>query len=413
MTKQKQLQTSPKTKRTDRDELKLLREIARLTSAELDLATVLKSVVDLVAEVTEADSVFIYLFNDKHDRLVLKASKIPRRKRALEAVSLQVGEGITGWVAQENRPVSIGKRAYEDPRFKTFDVLPEDRYESFLSAPIVYKNKPIGVINVQHEAPHRHSESVVQLMATIADQVGGVIENALLYEENKRKAHQLDSLLRVSASIISDQYLDQILNLIVVVTAEILDSKICSIMLLDTSGTNLVIKATQSLSEAYRNKPPVSVRHSLSGEVIRSKKARAVFDVTREETYMYRDLALQEGLSSMLCVPMIIKDKSIGVVNVYTQAPHDFTKEEINTIQVIANQAAVAIENTKLMDEALKVREALETKKIVERAQAVLMKSNQISADAAYKLIHKKSMDSSRPMKEIAEAILLAAEFQV
>jgi len=111
-------------------------------------------------------------------------------------------------------------------------------------------------------------------------------------------------------------------------------------------------------------------------------------------------------------VPMVVKEKAIGIVNVYTKEPHHFTEEEINVLQMVANQAAVAVENTKLMEETLKAKEALETRKLIERAKGILMKMNNLSEDAAYRLIHKKSMDTCRCMKEIAESIILMAELQ-
>ncbi len=394
--------------RDRRDRFDILEKIIALTNSELDLDSVLKGVVELVAHVTHADSVFIYLFTER-DQLSLLASKIPHPK-VLGKVVLKVGEGITGWVAKENKPVAIRKGAYLDPRFKAFGFLPEDRYEAFLSVPVVYKGRPIGVVNIQHTEPHAYTNAVVRLMTTIAAQVGGLIENARLYDETKQKAKQLDGLMKVSQSLTSEKYLDEILNLIVVLAAETLNSKICSIMLVDEKNQSLIIKATQSLSPDYREKPPVRLKGSLSGDVLRSKKTRAVYDVKKETSYMFPDLAVRENLSSLLLVPMVIKDRAIGIVNVYTNAPHDFSEEEIKTLEAIAHQAAIAIENTKLMEESIRAREALETKKLVERAQHCLMKSQSISADTAYKLIHKKSMDSCRPMKEIAEAVLLALD---
>jgi len=394
-----------------KDEIKILRTIVDLTSSELELKKVLKEVVKIVNEATIADSVFIYLFDDKKENLLLMASKTPHEK-ILDDIVLKIGEGITGWVAKENKIVAIKANASQDPRFKNFDVLPEDRYEAFLSVPIVYKGKAIGVINVQHKDPHEYAENTINLIYTIAKQVGGVIEHARLFEEIKKKALQFDSLIKVSQSITSENYLDEILNLIVVVTAEMLNSKICSIMLLDKNGKELSIKATQSLSQEYRKKPNVKVDSSLTGEVIRAKKPIVVADVRREEKYFYRDLAAKENLSSMLAVPMILKKKAIGVISVYTKKPHSFVQEEIDVLQMVANQAAVAIENTKLMEESLRAKEALETRKLVERAKGILMKMNNLSEDAAYRMIHKKSMDTCRSMKEIAESILLIDEFR-
>ncbi len=392
-------------------EIKILRTIVDITSSELDLNWILKEVVKIVTEMTSADSVFIYLLDPQKENMVLLASKIPHEKM-LGKINLKVGEGITGWVAQENKPVAIKKNAYKDSRFKNFDVLPEDRYEAFLSVPVVYKGKAIGVINVQHKRPHEYAINTVNLIQTIAKQIGGVIENARLYTETKQKASQFDSLIKVSQTITSEHYLDEILSLIVVVTAEMLNSKICSIMLLDDKGQDLVMKATQSLSKEYKTKPNVKVEKSLSGEVIKSKKPIAVYDVRHEERYVYRDLAIKEDLTSMLSVPMVVKEKAIGIINIYTKTPHHFSQEEIDVLQMVANQAAVAVENTKLMEEALKAKEALETRKLIERAKGILMRMNNLSEESAYKLIHKKSMDSCRTMKDIAESIILMSEFQ-
>ncbi len=390
-------------------EIQFLRKIVDLTSSDLDLSLILREVVSIVGQITKADSVFIYLFDDKKKILTLMASKLPHKKE-LGRITLKVGEGITGWVAKESKTVCIKKSACKDSRFKNFDVLPEDQYEAFLSIPIPYKGFPIGVINAQHKKAYDFPTSVVSLISTIAKQVSGVIENARLYADAKKKAVQFDKLMKVSQSITSESYLDEILNLIVVVTAEMLDSKICSVMLLDEKKQELSIKATQSLNEDYKKKPNIKVAKSLSGEAVKAKKAKMYFDVRMEEKYAYRDLADKERLSSMLSVPMIVKDRVIGVINIYTKRPHAFSQEEVSVLQMVSNQAAIAIENTKLVEETVKAKEALETRKLVERAKGVLMRMQGLPEEEAHKMIHKKSMDSCKSMKEISESIILMDE---
>ena len=392
-------------------ELKILRKIVEITNSELDLTVVLKEVVGVMTDATKADSVFIYLFDDKKKRLVLMASKTPHKKE-LGKMNLKAGEGITGWVAQENKPVAIKKNAFKDKRFKNFDVLPEDRYEAFLSVPIVHKNKAIGVVNIQHKKVHEYAPNTTSLIALIAKQISGVIEHARLFEDMKQKAIQFDSLVKVSQSITSENYLDEILNLIVVVTAEMLNSKICSIMLLDEKRNELFIKASQSLSLEYRRKPNVKAHGSVAGEAIRTRKPITVYDVRKEKKYGFRDLAVREHLTSMLSVPMVVKDKAIGVINVYMKKTHTFTQEEIDVLQMVASQAAVAVENTHLMKEALKAKEALETRKLIERAKGIVMRLSRSTEEEAHKVIHKKSMDSCKSMKEIAESIILMDELQ-
>ncbi len=392
-------------------EIAVLRKIVEITNSELDLNVVLKEVIAIVTMITNADSVFIYLFDDHKKNLVLLASKTPHKKE-LGKINLKAGEGITGWVAKENKPVVISSNAYQDKRFKNFDVLPEDQYEAFLSAPIIYRGKAIGVVNIQHKEAHEYASSTTDLIMLIAKQISGVIEHARLFEEAQQKALQFDSLVKVSQSITSEDYLDEILNLIVVVTAEMLNSKICAIMLLDEKREELEIKAAQSLSPEYQNKANVKVDDSIIGEVVKTKKSVAIFDVRKEQKYQFKDLAKKEHLTSMLSVPMVVKDNAIGVINVYTKESHTFSSEEVSVLQIVANQAAVAVENTHLMKEALKAKEALETRKLVERAKGILMKLSNLGEDAAHKLIHKKSMDTCKSMKEIAESIILMDDLQ-
>jgi signal transduction protein with GAF and PtsI domain len=390
-------------------ELELLRQISESISSNLDLDDVLMQIIDIVVQVTKADACLLYLYDDRRKELILKATKNPH-PNLIGRVRLELGEGITGWVARERKTVAIAKNASDDPRFKVFQKLPEDRFQAFLSVPVISKNEMIGVINVQHKRSHHHSASELALLTTIGHQVGGAIENARLYDEMKKKAMQIDTLSEVSKTIASNRYLKEILQLIVAVTAEMMNSTICSIMLLDEDKQELEIVATQSLSEEYRKKPNLKVGQSISGRAVKEKRPIAVLDVTREPGYTYSDLARKEGLCSLLSVPMMIRDRALGVINSYTSHEHKFYDEEVKILQAVANQAAVAIENTKLVRRSSEMQEALENRKIVERAKGVLMREKRIAEDEAFRIIQRQSMNSRKSMKEIAEAIILASE---
>lgn len=142
------------------------------------------------------------------------------------------------------------------------------------------------------------------------------------------------------------------------------------------------------------------------------KRSIFVLNVTEDPDYAYKDIAQKEGLKSMLAVPMIVRDRVIGVINIYTNEQHLFSDDEIRILQAVANQAAIGIENMNLMQEAIVAKEALETRKLIERAKGILMKKLDISEDIAYKTIHKKAMDSRKTMKEIADAIILSSEIE-
>ncbi|MCE5301115.1 MAG: GAF and ANTAR domain-containing protein [Spirochaetia bacterium] len=222
------------------------------------------------------------------------------------------------------------------------------------------------------------------------------------------KEREIKTLTEISKSIVSGQYTEDILQMVVTLTAQMMGSKICSIMVLDEKKDELKIIATQSLSSEYKNKPPLKVGQSISGRVVEKKKPIAVFDVTKEPGYMYPDIAKKEGLCSMLAVPMMLKDRVIGVINSYTTRPHKYRESEMKVLQAVANQAAVAIENRKLMEDAINARQALEDRKLIERAKGILMKERSMTEEQAYGAIRRKSMDTCKPMKDVAEAIIIA-----
>jgi len=247
---------------------------------------------------------------------------------------------------------------------------------------------------------------------TIARHAGAAIENARLYAAMKEKARQVEMLSQVSQTITSNRYLEEILHLIVTMTAQMMGSAICSIMLVDEDRQELSIKATQSLSDAYRNKPPLRIGESISGRAVKERRPIAVLDVRREPGYMYPDVAQREGLCSLLSVPMMVKDRVIGVINSYSSHEHRFTDEEIQVLSAVANQAAVAIEHTRLMERSLAFQEALESRKLIERAKGVLMKQQGVGEEAAFQLLQRQSMNTRKSMREIAEAVLLATSLQ-
>lgn len=229
---------------------------------------------------------------------------------------------------------------------------------------------------------------------------------------NQTQQNEIKAIYEISKAITSDMYFEDILKLIVSVTAEVFGSKICSIMLLDERTNTLRMRATQSMSRDYLKKPPLKIGEGIAGKVAQLNKPIAVKDVRKEPNYKYRDIAIREGLVSMLSVPMCVKNKVIGVLNVYTSKPHDFTEREIEIISSIANQAAIVIENTELMVKTQILQEELETRKKIEKAKGILMKEENLSENEAYKKMRKFSMDKRKSMKEIAEAIILAYEIK-
>jgi uroporphyrinogen-III synthase len=165
-----------------------LRGIARRISRALPLENVLLEVVEFVASLVSCDSCFVYVLEG--DELVLRASKNPHPE-AVDRLKLRAGQGIAGWVAEHREPAIVPQKAYADPRFKLFNELPEDRFEAFLSVPLISRGRLVGVLNLQNQAPYWYDDCEIGLLSTIGFLVGAEIEMARLEGENLQLAERL------------------------------------------------------------------------------------------------------------------------------------------------------------------------------------------------------------------------------
>jgi len=220
----------------------------------------------------------------------------------------------------------------------------------------------------------------------------------------------IDALSKISKAITSDLYLEDILKLLVSLTANVMKAKICALWLLDYKTNELKIRATQAMSKEYLKERSIKIGEGIVGLVAKDRNPIVIPDVGKDKRYKEKALAKKEGLVAMLSVPMMVKSKVIGVMNCYTTAPYKFKKSDITLLTTVANQAAVSIENTELLVRTKVIEGELEARKKIEKAKGLLMKEQGINEDEAYRLIRKSSMDKRVHMKEIAEAIILSYE---
>ena len=171
-------------------EVELLHEIGKRFSSADPLHEVLERVVELITDVVQCDSCFVYVLEG--EELALRASKNPHPE-VVDRLKLKVGQGITGWVAEHRQPVAVPNRASEDPRFQAFSELPEDRYEAFLSVPVISRGRLVGIINLQHRQPHKHSAHEIRWVSTIGFLVGSEIELARLETQVTKLSQQLET----------------------------------------------------------------------------------------------------------------------------------------------------------------------------------------------------------------------------
>lgn len=177
----------------------LLHRISNIVSSELSLDEMLGEVVGLTVQVTDCDACLVYLLDRDTDEVVLRASQVPHAS-ALGNLRMKVGEGVTGWVAENKSVVALSSKAATDARFKPFQGLVEDTYEAFLSVPLVTGGDVIGVINVHHRQTHNHTGEEISLLTFIGEQMGGAVSksaladaNAKLLEETLEMKRQLET----------------------------------------------------------------------------------------------------------------------------------------------------------------------------------------------------------------------------
>ena len=367
----------------------------------------LQELIGMIVQVTACDACLVYLADHATGEIVLRASQLPHAAE-IGKIRLKMGEGVTGWVAVHKSVVALSNSAASDTRFKAFQALPEDSYQAFLSVPLVTGGDLIGVINVHHRESHEHTPDEVALVTFIGEQMGGAIAKSRLAEQSLGAVKRMETLAAVAQAISAESYLDRILQAISEMVAETLDSAVCSIMLIDQERRELVISAARCSSPDYLHKLPIKIEDSLIGCVVREARPIMVPNVLAEKQYRYPELARKTGLVSLLSVPMFTREKVIGTINIYTREQRAFSEEEIGFVKVVAGQAAIAIENTRLMSETLEMKRNLETRKLVERAKGILQHKYRLTEEEAYLRLRNESRRLRRPMRDLAEAVILA-----
>jgi two-component sensor histidine kinase len=200
--------------------LRLLTETIEAVNSSLDLEEVLALVARKVAEALGADACFVYLYDDRSDELVLRATYGTSVEEMTRRPRMHSGEGITGSAAAERSPVMIPAQAHLDPRFKAFSNLPEDEYESILAVPILARERLAGALNIRTREPREFTQDEIELLVAIAAQVAQTIVHAQLYAQAQRRVAELEALARISEAVSESLYLEESLEAIVKTTME-------------------------------------------------------------------------------------------------------------------------------------------------------------------------------------------------
>ncbi|GCE11922.1 GAF domain-containing protein [Tengunoibacter tsumagoiensis] len=387
----------------------LLNEVISTVGSTLRLEEVLRHLVDTVVRATSCQMAFIYLYDKDKERLIL-ASTNEKYQHLVGKITLSLGEGIAGWVALHRKPVFLKEEALEDPRFCYFPELEEEKFQSIMTVPIIAKNRHlIGVITVQAVAPHEFTEQHHSFISNTAALVASAIENAQLYENTQRKLSILTSLSVLSQTISSGLYLDDMLRSLATLTVQIMEVDLCVIMLMDQArerdleaprqnGRRLTVRATApSMNNERAHFHPIEVdRQTL--ERLRELNESAVQGIEDQNAEHEADTLAIERLNplkdtqyrTLISAPLIAGTEQLGLINCYSNKHRRFSSEDQTLLTTIANQAAIAIKNSYLVNQ-------LAQKNLVKGFFDDLMLGTGDSEDSLRQRAHFLGCDLTRP----------------
>lgn len=324
----------------------LLNEVISSVGSTLKLDEVLSRVVDAITRATSCHAAFIYLYDQERNQLVLASSSKPYIHH-IGKISMALGEGIAGWVGLNRQPVVIREGSLNDPRFRPYPELEEEKFQSLMSVPVLSKNRHLsGVITVHTAAPYEFTEQHQTFALTTASLVAGAIENARLYENTQRKLNILTSLSMLSQTITSGLYLDDMLRSLSTLAAQIMEADLCVIMLMDQTRGRLTVRASSpQLSGSALSFQPVDLDHQ-TWEKLRNSGTQEMSRHTLEQLNPLKD----SHYKALFSAPLVSGSEQLGLLNCYSSQARRSTPEDQTLLTTIANQVAVAIKNSHLVD---------------------------------------------------------------
>ena len=328
----------------------LLLEVADVVNTTLDLDTTLRRVAELVRKVIDYEIFGILLLNEKTQELRFRF-QVGYAREVADRLRIKVGEGVTGIAAQRREAILVDD-VTKDPRY--ISAVPQVRSE--LAVPLIVKNRLIGVIDIESPQPNHFTEEHKRLLTLIGSRMAVGIENARLYTRTTRQARTLVLLNEIARELTSILNVDELLKRIAELLSRLIDYQMFSILLLDTTGEKLQHRFSQRFQENIQLKHEVPLGHGVVGAAAELKHAVLVPDVTKDPRY----IKLNPETRSELAVPLVYKDKVIGVLDLEHTRRGFFTDDHKRTVTTLAAQVAIAIENAQLYEQIARQEKRLE-----------------------------------------------------
>ncbi len=327
-----------------------LNEMISTVGSTLKVDEVLRHLVETIVRAISCHAAFIYLYEKERERLVL-ASTSEQYQHLVGKIELALGEGINGWVAMTLQPVFLKDNAMSDPRFRYYPELEDDKFQSVMTIPIIAKDRHlIGVITLHTVAPHEFTEHDQNFVSNTAALVAGAIENAQLYENTQKKLNVLTTLSVLSQTISSGLYLDEMLRSLATLTVQIMEADQCVILLMDQARGRLTVRASApALNERSLNFQSVDIDRT-TWEKLRDPGGRGQSPEISGNALERLNPLKDAQHKTLHSVPLVAGAEHLGLLNLYSARSRRYTSEDQTLLGTIANQIAMAIKNSHLVD---------------------------------------------------------------
>jgi phosphoserine phosphatase RsbU/P len=348
---------------TDTELLSTLFELGREVTSVLDLEELLAKIPQLIARLTRFSAFSVYLLDERRQDLRI-AYAVGYPEEVWSTLRLPLGEGVVGAAVQEGRPILVNDIRRE-PRYKG----PLRNMLSQLAVPMRRKGKVIGALNLLNEVEGAFTAQDEALLRQFGAHVAVALENARLFKSERHYVDTLETLAEIGREMSSILDLDALLTRIASLTKRLIDYRTFGILLLDEATNDLEMKLAVRYGKGAESKH-VRLGEGLVGWAALHKEPVLVADVSQDPRY----INLVDDARSELVIPMLIKDRCLGVFDLESPELDAFTKEHRELLTLLASQAAVAIDNARLYEELRRNEERIEKElRFAQRVQVALL----------------------------------------
>jgi two-component system sensor histidine kinase HydH len=331
----------------EKTELSILSEISRISTSTIDLTEKLRRIVEVVVRGTGKDGASVFLL-DGSGKTVNLVAAIGLKQESIGKLSFPLGMGIAGWVAEQKVPLAL-EDPYSDPRFQYMPESGIEKFRSLVASPILDEDRCLGVIFVLSLSAWQATSSELTLLNTTANQISGVIKNAQLIQNIQERLSELATIYEIGMALTSTLDLEQLLALIAKNSAQSLRAQCCTIRLMNLPEivSHKTFSSYSVIGDAILATDD-QVGPAIVDRVAREKRPLLIQDIRRDSSL---PACVSGSECSIISVPLIYRDKVIGVITLYNnQEGHPFTEDDLQFLTTIASGASVAVENAAMYE---------------------------------------------------------------